>query len=163
MTFAKKRLRATGMPDSAGILRGKPVFTENGKSFDATEMEYNFETRRGIIKEAISNDGDTYLHGQVAKKEANDVLYIKNARFTTCSDKEHPHFDIATTKAMVIPDDKVVTGPAVLRISGVPTPLAFHLAFFPAWNFGPLASFCPNTENKAPLVSFCGTLVITLV
>lgn len=135
MTFAKKRLRATGMPDSAGILRGKPVFTENGKSFDATEMEYNFETRRGLIKEAISNDGDTYLHGQVAKKEANDVLYIKNARFTTCSDKEHPHFDFATTKAMVIPDDKVVTGPAVLRISGVPTPLALPFGFFPSMEF----------------------------
>ena len=98
-------------------------------------MEYNFETRRGIIKEAISNDGDTYLHGQVAKKEANDVLYIKNARFTTCSDKEHPHFDIATTKAMVIPDDKVVTGPAVLRISGVPTPLALPFGFFPSMEF----------------------------
>lgn len=77
MTFAKKRLRATGMPDSAGILRGKPVFTENGKSFDATEMEYNFETRRGIIKEAISNDGDTYLHGQVAKKKPTMCCTLK--------------------------------------------------------------------------------------
>jgi lipopolysaccharide assembly outer membrane protein LptD (OstA) len=135
MSFANKRLRATGLPDSTGKPMGKPVFSENGKGFDATELEYNFETRRGLIKEAITNDGDTYLHGQVAKKESNDVLYIKNARFTTCSDKEHPHFDIATSKAKVIPDDKVVTGPAVLRISEVPTPLALPFGFFPSMEY----------------------------
>lgn len=135
MSFAKKRLKATGIPDSQGRLQGKPIFSENGKGFDATEMEYNFETRRGLIKEAITNDGDTYLHGQVAKKEANNILYIKNARFTTCSDKEHPHFDIATNKAKVIPDDKVVTGPAVLRISEVPTPLALPFGFFPSMEY----------------------------
>lgn len=135
MSFVSKRLRASGMPDSSGQIQGNPVFTENGKGFDASEMEYNFETRRGLIKEAITNDGDTYLHGQVAKKEANDVLYIKNARFTTCSDKEHPHFDIATSKAKVIPDDKVVTGPAVLRISEVPTPLALPFGYFPSMEY----------------------------
>ena len=135
MSFAKKRLKASGMPDSLGKIQGNPIFTENGKGFDATELEYNFETRRGLIKEAITNDGDTYLHGQVAKKEADDVLYIKNARFTTCSDKEHPHFDIATSKAKVIPDDKVVTGPAVVRISEVPTPLALPFGFFPSMEY----------------------------
>lgn len=135
LSMANKLIHARGTPDTLGQLQGKPVFTENGKGFDALEMDYNFETKRGLIKEAITNDGDTYLHGQVAKKEANDVLYIKNARFTTCSDKEHPHFDIATSKAKVIPDDKVVTGPAVLRISEVPTPLALPFGFFPSMEF----------------------------
>ncbi len=126
------RLHAEPRRDSSGNPHGRPYFAEGQDAFDAIEMDYNFKTKRGLIRDAVTQDGETYLHGDLAKKEANDVLYIKNARFTTCSDKEHPHFDIATGKAKVIPDDKVVTGPAVLRISEVPTPLALPFGFFPS-------------------------------
>jgi hypothetical protein len=125
------QLHAEGGLDTLSAPYGKPVFKENEDEFMATTLDYNFKSKRGLIRDAVTNEGDIWLHGSLAKKQADDVLYIKHARFTTCSDPDHPHFDIATNKAKLIPEDKVVTGPAVLRINGVPTPLALPFGFFP--------------------------------
>lgn len=127
----KKQLHAEGLKDSSGTVFGKPQFKEGEESFAATAMDYNFSTKRGRITDAFTSQDQIFLHGSLAKKDSNDVLYIKHARFTTCSDPTHPHFDIATNKAKVVPGEMVVTGPAVLRINGVPTPLALPFGFFP--------------------------------
>lgn len=131
MDMNAKELFAKGSQDSTTQkIIGKPEFTDNGQKFTASEMKYNFETRKGLIKEAITNQGETYLHALVAKKDSNDVIYVKNAKFTTCTDP-HPHFYIQTNKGKVIKDKLVVTGPANLRIADVPTPLVVPFGYFP--------------------------------
>lgn len=131
MDLNTKELHARGSTDSTtGTTSGKPLFSDNGQEFTATEIKYNFETRKGLIKEAITNQGETYLHALVAKKDSNDVIYVKNAKFTTCTDP-HPHFYIQTNKGKVIKDKVVVTGPANLRIADVPTPLVVPFGYFP--------------------------------
>ena len=50
--------------------------------------------------------------------------------FTTCN-HDKPHFSIRAKKIKVIPGDKIVTGPAYLRIFNLPTPLALPFGFFP--------------------------------
>lgn len=127
----KKELHSKGLADSSGIVTGKPSFSDNGQSFTASEMNYNFETKKGLIKEAITEQSGTYLHALVAKKDSNDVIYVKNAKFTTCIDP-HPHFYIQTNKGKVVKDKVVVTGPANLRIADVPTPLVLPFGYFPA-------------------------------
>jgi len=114
------------------LTKGKPFFKEGEDAFNCSSLAYNFNSGKGLITDAVTQEGEIWLHGAIAKKDGNDVLYIKNARFTTCTDPEHPHFDIATSKAKVMMNDKVVTGPAVLRIEGVPTPLALPFGFFPS-------------------------------
>jgi len=125
-----KELDAQGTTDSTGKLHGRPVFTDNGKSFNAKSMRYNFETRKGLITQAITHEGETYLHAEVAKKMNNDIIYVKNAKFTTCIDSD-PHFHIQTSKAKMIPDELIVTGPANLRIANIPTPLVVPFGYFP--------------------------------
>lgn len=127
----KKELHSKGVKDTvAGTVTGSPEFTDNGQTFTASEMSYNFDTKKGLIKEAITHEGETYLHALVAKKDSNDVIYVKNAKFTTCTDP-HPHFYIQTNKGKVIKDKLVVTGPANLRIADVPTPLVLPFGYFP--------------------------------
>jgi len=70
------------------------------------------------------------LHGERVKKTGDNVFYVKNAAFTTCS-HEHPHFNIKTPKAKVISGEKVVTQFAYLEIADVPTLLAVPFGFFP--------------------------------
>jgi hypothetical protein len=49
---------------------------------------------------------------------------------TTC-DAPNPHFHFHLTKAVVIPNEKVVTGPFYMKIRKVPVPLALPFGFFP--------------------------------
>lgn len=116
--------------DSVGKPIGKPEFKDGDQSFVADTMRYNFKTQRGKIVSAITQEGDGYIHGEQIKKEADNTLYIKNGKYTTCSNPE-PHFHIEATKLKIIKNDKIVTGPAYLRVADLPTPLAVPFGYFP--------------------------------
>lgn len=128
--FTKSELFAEGLPDSTGEMVGTPVFEEGGKSFNSKQMLYNFDTKKGLIKYVITQEGEGYIHGSIIKKMSDDIIYIKGGKYTTCS-HEHPHFEFRFDKSKVIPDDKIITGPAYLVIEGVPTPLAIPFGLFP--------------------------------
>ncbi|PCH65043.1 MAG: hypothetical protein COC01_10490 [Bacteroidetes bacterium] len=121
---------AKGTIDSAGKEIGKPVFEDNEQSFSAKTITYNFETTKGLITQVITQEGEGYIHSDTVKKHANDVYFIKNGAYTTC-DLEHPHFAIKSPRIKVIPDDKIITGPAYLSIADIPTPLAVPFGIFP--------------------------------
>lgn len=121
---------ASGLPDSTGTIQGKPKFIEAGKEYDADEMTYNFTTQKGKILAARTQEGDGYVLGQQIKKQNDGVIFVKNGRYTTCN-LENPHFHIQAGKLKVIQNDKIVTGPANLWISDIPTPLAVPFGFFP--------------------------------
>lgn len=123
-------LHAEGTRDSTGKLVGKPKFTENGQFFDSEAMDYNFQTKKGRIVRVITTEGEGHIHGEVVKKMNEDYFYIKSGGYTTCTE-EHPHFLIKSNKLKVIPNDKVVTGPAYLTFEDVPTPLVLPFGFFP--------------------------------
>ena len=126
----KKEVFAKGLPDSTGTIKGQPVFSEGGEEFESETMRYNFDTKKGRITSVITSQGDGHLHGKVVKKSPQDFYYIKKGGYTTC-DLDTPHFLIASNKLKVIPNDKIVSGPAYLTIEGVTTPLVVPFGFFP--------------------------------
>ncbi len=128
--FNTNELHATGLPDTAGVVRGKPVFTEGVQSFESEELRYNFETRRGRTIGVVTEEADGFVHGDVVKLQPNREVHVAEGKYTTCSDPE-PHFHIAFRRAKIIPDDKIVTSVAYLVIQGVPTPLFIPFGFFP--------------------------------
>ena len=130
MDFNKNQVFAKGVEDTAGNILGSPVFKESDKSFNTKELNYNFTTKKGLIKEVITKENEGYVHGELVKKMPDDITYIKNGKFTTC-DLEHPHFDIRFGRAKAIPDKEIVTGPAFLYIEDIPTPLFVPVGFFP--------------------------------
>ena len=121
---------ARGKLDSTGKFFGEPVFTEAGKEMKSHEMKYNFDTKKGIIIDAFTHEGENYVHGEKIYKTSDDILYFKNAKYTTCN-LEHPHYYFRAGKLKIIPKDKIVTGPANLFIEDTPTPLAIPFGFFP--------------------------------
>lgn len=116
--------------DSLGMEVGVPHFEDSKNSFDAKEIKYNFNTKKGIIKDVMTIQEDVYVHGNVVKKYENDVSFIKNARFTSC-DLETPHFDLRAFKAKVVPQKVIVLGSAMMFIENVPTPLVLPFAVIP--------------------------------
>lgn len=121
---------ANGMPDSTGKMIGLPIFKEGAQEYQAGKIEYNFDSKKGLISEVKTQEGDGYIKGNEVKKTPEDIMYIKNGYYTTCS-LDEPHFSLSTTRLKVIPNDKIITGPTVLKIEGIPTPLGLPFGFFP--------------------------------
>jgi lipopolysaccharide assembly outer membrane protein LptD (OstA) len=127
--FQQNELYASGIADTVGKIWGHPVFKQDVGEYHAREIKYNFTTKKGKISHVITTEGEGYIHGEQIKK-LEDYSYIKSGKYTTC-ELEHPHFEIAFTKAKVIPNDKIITGPAYLSFGDVPTFLAIPFGFFP--------------------------------
>ena len=129
--FTTNIVYATGLPDSTGKMIGLPVFKEGKETFKAKVIRYNFNTKKGIIKSVNTEDDQGFLHGTDVKKEPDNSVNIKRGYYTTCNLPNHPHFEFRFSKARVIPNNKIVTGPTYLEIEGVPTPIAIPFGFFP--------------------------------
>lgn len=121
---------ANGMPDSSGTIAGKPVFTDPSGSFESNRLKYNFKTKKGFIEEVVTEQEGGYLHSQETKMQTNGHIHMKDGKYTTC-DAAHPHFYISLTKAISMPGDKIVSGPAYLVLEDVPLPLGIPFGFFP--------------------------------
>ena len=122
---------AHGLPDSTGKIQGRPVFTQGETTFDAMEMRYNFRTKKGIITKVWTEESGGYLHGERVKRMDDNSIHIRKGGYTTCDLKDHPHYQFKFTKAKVIPDDKIVTGPIYMTIADIPLPLALPFAMIP--------------------------------
>jgi hypothetical protein len=122
--------KAVGKRDSTGAIVQKAVFTEGDMAFDEDSLMYNFNTKRGISYGVFTKLDDAYLHAGVSKKSANDWISLRNGKFTTC-DKPNPHYHFHLTKAVQVPNDKIVSGPLYMKFRKIPTPLALPFGFFP--------------------------------
>ncbi len=122
---------ASGVEDSTGKLIGVPEFTQGDQTFKAKEMSYNFTTEKGIIQQVITEDDQGFLHGKKVKKKEDNIIDVLHGSYTTCNLEENPHFAFRFKKARMIPDNKIVTGPAYMEIEGMPTPLALPFGIFP--------------------------------
>jgi len=128
--WGKSEAFATGNPDSAGTLGGKILFRESEKDYLADELRYNFKTRKGKSKGLITQEQEGWLHGEQIKSFGDNILYGKNARYTTC-EYDHPHFYFEVGKAKIIKDKLIVGKPANLVIEDVRTPLVLPFGIFP--------------------------------
>ena len=131
MDMDSSQVQAIGVPDSVGELVGSPVFKDNSGEYQSRVMKYNFKTKRGYITDIVTEQGEGYLTGGITKKTEDDYYYIKDGRYTTCDDHEHPHFYFQLTKAKVKPKQNVVTGPAYMVLEDLPLPIAVPFGYFP--------------------------------
>lgn len=128
--FLTNSVSATGVKDTTGELTGKPVFTQGSNSFTSNSMKYNYRSKKGLVYQVVTQDGEGYIHGNRVKYMPNKDVNIKTGKYTTCS-HENPHFEFRFSKAKVIPENKIVTGPAYFVVEGVPTPLFVPFGLFP--------------------------------
>lgn len=131
MDMDSSQVQAIGVLDSIGELTGSPVFKDNSGEYESRVMKYNFKTKRGYITDIVTEQGEGFLTGGITKKTEDDYYYIKDGRYTTCEDHEHPHFYFQLTKAKVKPKKNVVTGPAYMVLEDLPLPIAVPFGYFP--------------------------------
>lgn len=133
MDLENKTVTATYTTNQDGERVGIPKFKEGAEELTAASLKYNFETEKAYIQELDTKQEENYLHMAVAKKQANDQIHFLQGRFTTC-DLKDPHFHFQLSKAVLVPEKRIVSGPVNLWVRGVPTPLGLPFSFIPTSN-----------------------------
>lgn len=129
--FNSKDVFAKAYKNSEGIMVHRPHFMDTKDQFTSDSMKYNFDTKKALVFNARTTQGEGYVFGEKTYKDPDNNTYIKNARYTTCNDSVHPHFYILAKKFKIIPGKQVVTGPANLVLAEINTPLIIPFGFFP--------------------------------
>jgi hypothetical protein len=131
--FSSKIVLARLCLDSLGNKIGVPKLTDGNTITEADSIKFNFESKRGVTYQVRMQEGEGYIHGHLVKRQANGQIHIDTALYTTCN-LDHPHYYFKLRKAIIIPDDKIVSGPINLFVADIPTPLGLPFAFLPNKN-----------------------------
>jgi hypothetical protein len=109
---------------------GLPKFTDGPESFTAATLRYNFETEKGYIEELKTQQDEMYLQMGAAKRQKNEEIHFVEGKFTTC-ELDDPHFHFQLSKAVMVPNKRIATGPVSLYVKGIPTPLGLPYSVIP--------------------------------
>lgn len=116
---------AKGVYDTlTGEWQGRPVMTQQGKTYNMEEVRYNFNTKKSFITNIITNEDDGILHGAQVKMMPDQSINLKHGKYTVC-DMEHPHYwlELSAAKVITKPSQKTVFGPAHLVVEDVHLPI----------------------------------------
>lgn len=130
MNMDSDYLYAEAMISANGKIEGYPVFKQGDEEYKIKTIKYNFKSKKGLVTDVVSEQGGGYLHAQTTKMQPNKEIHIANGKFTTCN-ADHPHFYMELTKAKVIPDKAIVSGPFYFVVSDIPLPIGLPFGYFP--------------------------------
>ena len=124
---------ARGRKDpNTGEWTGQPEMKQGKSTYKMEELKYNFETRKSIITNMITQESEGLLHGEKIKMMPDQSVNLEKGMYTVC-DLEHPHYYMRLTMAKVVtkPSQKTVFGPAYPVIADVPIPIGLPFGFVP--------------------------------
>lgn len=131
MDMDSSLLTAAGRLDSAGKVTENPVFKDESGEYKSKGLKYNFKSKKGLISQVVTQQGEGWLVSGTTKKMSDDVLCMINGKYTTCENHDHPHFYLDLSKAKVKPGSYIVSGPAHLVMEDVDLPLMLPFGYFP--------------------------------
>ena len=125
-------LYARGTKDTTGVITGKPVMEQSGKSYTMEEVRYNFNTMKARITNMVTQEQDGILHGTNIKMMPDRSINMTNGKYTVCDcDEPHYYLHLTAAKVMTKPTQKTVFGPAYPVIADVPLPIGLPFGFIP--------------------------------
>src|SRR5574343_115237 len=141
--FDKRELYVKGRIDSLGRYVGKPQFNDGERETEADTMIYNFNTKRGRTYGISMKEGEGFILCNKVFRDNDKSIYSDQGKYTTCNNREHPHFYLLSNNLKIIPEKKIIFGPSNLVIEGIPTPLVIPFGLVPT-----------NTQKKSGLIPF---------
>ena len=145
--FKTQLVKARLCTDSLGNKIGIPELSDGDMKTKADSLGFNFETKRGVTYHVKMQEGEGYIHGTKVKRQSNGDIHIDTALYTTCN-LDHPHYYFKLRKAIIKPEDKIVSGPVNLFIADIPTPLGLPFAYFPNQKEGTNGIIIPSYGNS---------------
>ena len=116
--------------DTAMTADQRPSFTQANETVTYDSLQYNFKSKRAIIRNAKSKYGEGYIHMEQLKRNPDQSIFGYRNIYTTCS-LDHPHFGIRMRRIKVVPGHIIVAGASNLEIADIPTPIYLPFGLFP--------------------------------
>ncbi len=132
--YGKKEIYAGRIQDSTGKLVQRPKFKEGNTLTENDSIRFNFETKKALVWNTFTRDGDISLISQITKKVNDSVNYFKDLKITTAEDIRKPEYYILAKKGKIVPGKKIVVGSSIMYIEEIPTPLVLPFGYFPLLN-----------------------------
>ncbi|GAB3428495.1 putative LPS assembly protein LptD [Niabella aquatica] len=110
-------------------------------------LDYNFKSQQGILRGTISQQGEMFVHAQIAKKVNENTFYARGNFFTTCN-LDHPHFGFRANKAKIINKKLAVTGAVRPEFDSVPVPIYLPFGFYPLYQGRHSGFMAPSFETN---------------
>jgi hypothetical protein len=88
-------------------------------------------------------EGEGFILCNKVFRDNDKSIYSDQGKYTTCNNREHPHFYLLSKNLKIIPEKKIIFGPSNLVIEGIPTPLVLPFGLVPS-----------NTKRKSGLIPF---------
>ncbi len=94
-------------------------FKTTSEEVIGTELHYNVDTRKGLMRNARTKVENGYLTATEVWLVKEKVINARAANYTTC-DREHPHYTFFGPRVKLLMDDIAITEPVLLKIGKVP-------------------------------------------
>ena len=88
--YEKNEVYAGRLKDTLGNYLQLPVFTQGANVIEPDSIRFNFKTKKALIWNSRSEQGEFKIKAAVTKKENDSVYFLKGARFTTSKDVDNP-------------------------------------------------------------------------
>ena len=138
--FANNIIEGYFRKDSINFDKDQPTFSDGENTFTYKQIRYNFKSKKGLVDEAITKQGEFNLVGSRTKYitgqtdslgvKDDDQIYNENAIITTCTHVP-PHYGIRAGKLKFVPNKLAVLSVAQVEIAKIPTPIFLPFGFFP--------------------------------
>lgn len=131
INYEKKEVYAGRIKDSVGDYTQIPEFKQGEQLIEPDSIRFNYVTKRAIIQNAYTDQGENRVKASIIKKENDSVYFMHRGIVTTAEDIDDPDYYILLYKAKFVPKKKIVAGFSNMYIADVPTPIALPFAYYP--------------------------------
>lgn len=131
INYEGKEVYAGRLKDSVGEYDQFPQFKQGDQQIEPDSIRFNYVTKRAIIRNAYTDQGENKVKASLIKKENDSVYFMKHGIVTTAEDLDDPDYYIMLYKAKFVPKKKIVAGFSNMYIADVPTPIALPFAYYP--------------------------------
>lgn len=107
-----------------------PTFSDGTENITCERMRFNTKTKKGFLEELAIRQDEFYFKMATAKRQSNEEVHLLQGRLTTC-DLDDPHYHFQLARGVIVPDERIVTGPMNLWLNGIPTPFGLPFAIIP--------------------------------
>lgn len=107
-----------------------PNFSDGSEVITCQRMRFNTKTKKGFLEELSIKQDEFFFKMGTAKRQANEEVHLLQGRLTTC-DLDDPHYHFQLARGVIVPDERIVTGPMNLWLNGIPTPFGLPFAIIP--------------------------------
>ncbi|MBZ4190277.1 LPS-assembly protein LptD [Niabella sp. 3A5MI-3] len=133
--------------DSTGEISDYAEMKQGQEEYKSEGMEYNIKTQQGITKGTITQQGEMFIHSDIAKKIDARTMYGQGTFFTTCN-LDHPHFGFRARRSKIVNKKLAVTGAVRPEFDSVPVPVYLPFGIYPLYQGRHSGLMTPSFERN---------------